>query len=465
GFAIQPELDAGEDCPSEDVVLRSQADIEAFAAQFPNCTNIPVGIFITEDESTRGDIVDLSALSFIESIDGHLAFFKVRDLTSLTGLENITSVTDFVGLNNMLSLEDLDGLSGLQSTGLLQVNKLGSLTALDGLVSLQTIENELVLINNPNLSNCSIDAVCAVLAMGKPARILNNLEGCSSTFEIEQICNPAEDVCPTEDVILRSQADIEAFAAAFPNCTNLPVGLFLTEDNAISGSIVDLTPLSFLESIDGHLAFFKLGALTSLNGLENITSVTDFVGLNRMPQLVDISGIANLESTGLLQLNKLEALTSTSNLNSQLVVDELVIINNTNLSNCASPFVCSHVTSGRPITVRNNGAFCVSAEAIGFLCSGLVGKQENSLEEVEAAPLGVYPNPVRSRLAVKNIKSSIKVVDVKIVDTFGNVVREVDASTIANGQLNLDVSGLRSGVYYLHISNGTLIESVSFMKL
>src|SRR5690606_5393100 len=54
--------------------------------------------------------------------------------------------------------------------------------------------------------------------------------------------------CPAGNVTLTSQAEIDDFATDYPNCTEVSGNLIIQGDN-----ITDLTPLSNLTSVGGHL--------------------------------------------------------------------------------------------------------------------------------------------------------------------------------------------------------------------
>lgn len=175
-------------CPPEDVVLRSQEDIDAFAATYPNCTNVPVGIFITEDMATPGDVMDFSPLSFIETIEGHLVFWRVRSSTDFSGFESLTSVGDVLGLNSMPNVTSLNGLQNVESVSWLQVTSMTNLTSLEGFTGLQTIDDRIVISSNRNLGFCSIDPICNLLDAGGSARVFRNGSECNSASDIEANC-------------------------------------------------------------------------------------------------------------------------------------------------------------------------------------------------------------------------------------------------------------------------------------
>lgn len=56
-------------CPPGNVELYSQADVNAFVASYPNCTTIDGYLYIT-----GSDVVDLSGLSNISTINGYSGF-------------------------------------------------------------------------------------------------------------------------------------------------------------------------------------------------------------------------------------------------------------------------------------------------------------------------------------------------------------------------------------------------------
>jgi len=220
----------GQTCPTEDVVLRTQEDIDEFAATYPNCTNMPVGIFITEDRATPGDVMDFSPLSFIETIAEHLVFWRVRSATDFSGFENLTSVGDVLGINSMANVTSLNGLQNVETVGWFQVTSTRNLTSLDDLTALTTIEDRIVISSNRNLSACSIDAVCDLLNAGGSARVFGNASGCSSVSEIEVECG-------NNGVV--AGVDLEVF----PNPATTSINL----------GEIELT--SYLQIIDGSVVY------------------------------------------------------------------------------------------------------------------------------------------------------------------------------------------------------------------
>src|SRR5690606_19456474 len=98
-------------CPPGGITFSSQAEIDAFATNYPNCTETG---YLSISGST---ITDLSPLSNLTSIGGYLNIYNNSNLTNLDGLSNLTSIGGFLDIYNNSNLTNLDGLSNLTSVG------------------------------------------------------------------------------------------------------------------------------------------------------------------------------------------------------------------------------------------------------------------------------------------------------------------------------------------------------------
>jgi len=84
-------------CLYDGITFSTQAQIDNFHINYPNCTEIEGAVEISGD-----DITDLDSLYVLTSIGGYLKIDSNDILTSLTGLENIdeASITDLTITNN-----------------------------------------------------------------------------------------------------------------------------------------------------------------------------------------------------------------------------------------------------------------------------------------------------------------------------------------------------------------------------
>lgn len=136
------------------ILFTTQAEIDNFPSNYPNCTDITG--FVRIEGIVGSDITNLDGLSGITSIGGYLRIRNCPLLENIDGLNGLTSVgdelritncpllTDIDALNNLTFvgsmliiggcslLEHIDGLNALTGTGLIEIGGNESLTSIDG---------------------------------------------------------------------------------------------------------------------------------------------------------------------------------------------------------------------------------------------------------------------------------------------------------------------------------------------
>ena len=106
---------------------------------------------------------------------------------------------------------------------------------------------------------------------------------------------PQDCLDPDQVIRLEGQIEVNNWTTNY-GCTSVQGKLFIQDASA--SAVTDLTPLSTLTNIDNTLLLgsgIGLSALTSLSGLENITSVGR-LNIVKMPLLSDISALSNLST-------------------------------------------------------------------------------------------------------------------------------------------------------------------------
>ncbi len=167
-------------CPDADIILSSQAEVDAFVTDYPGCSDLDFRLTIS-----GSDIIDLNPLSGITSvhalfiidnpqlvtldglqslqnIDGfdennftYLTIWDNNNLESIVALSNLTNLSDFEGIHlknnlNLISLQGLGGLSQMQDIILENNNALTDLVGLNqNIIGL----DDLIIDNNDNLEN------------------------------------------------------------------------------------------------------------------------------------------------------------------------------------------------------------------------------------------------------------------------------------------------------------------------
>jgi len=338
------ESDCENNCLPEGIVLSTQAEIDNFQNNYPDCAEIEGDVEISGD-----DIVNLNGLNSISTIGGSLVIYSNLSLVDLTGLENLISVfgslhiglpnpggawgnislTSLSGLNNLTFiagdlwivghslLTNFNGLESLASiggdlnighfgppngpygnplvincAGLESLSSIGgdlsilgnnSLSSLDGLgnIASGSVEN-LTIFGNYNLNSCDVQSICDYLiAPAGGVNISDNAPGCNSSEEIKEDC---ENNCLPEGITFTTQQEIDNFQSNYPNCVEIEGDVEISGDN-----IVNLNGLIEITSIGGGLIITQNHSLTSLAGFENLTTIEGSltIGSHAYPVWID----------------------------------------------------------------------------------------------------------------------------------------------------------------------------------
>jgi len=293
-------------CLPEGIYITTQAEIDSFQINYPNCTEIEGDVRIKAIFGTNITNLDgLSALTFIGGdleIGGVTGTFPAGNpyLTSLSGLANLTFVGGYFQIAYNSSLTNLTGLNNINAASI----------------------EDLYIYNNNSLSTCEVERVCNYLAAPNGVVLIeNNAPGCNSPNEVAEAC---ELPCPF-DIDFSSQLQIDSFQVTYPGCIEIGGNVTINGDD-----ITNLDGLNVLTTIWGDLVigFSSWGGgnplLTTLEGLENITFIggnliigDDYNPINGNPSLINLSGLDNLVSVGLnLEVYNNEELSSLSGLES-----------------------------------------------------------------------------------------------------------------------------------------------------
>ncbi len=141
-------------CPPPGTIFTNQAQVDALATQYPNCTVFEGNLVIQEAQA--GAIRQLSGLRKIQELDGDLVIRLNRDLQSLSGLSALRRISGELNIQSNGQLQNLNGLEALSYVGSqAMVLSNPALSNLDGLRNLRQINGSLYLRKNPSLSSMS----------------------------------------------------------------------------------------------------------------------------------------------------------------------------------------------------------------------------------------------------------------------------------------------------------------------
>ena len=290
-----------QDCPTSHLRLETQTDVDAFAAMYPNCTNIEERITI--GGSDLPTITDLSPLAQLVRVGGNLSINSTVDLESLNGLENIAAI------DGNLTIRDNQRLTGLLENW--QLDSVKSVTIDNNLLlenlslgKVKVIEGNLTITEGHFSALTGLDSITMV----KGSLLIKDNLSLSSDFGLQNL------------VEVEGELNIEnhpqlAALFQFPNLTSIGEDLIIKNSSisSLNGMIV-LKEINGDLNISGHQNLHESAAFISLESIagdlllsynENLSLVTGFNKLKHVEgnifwpsknQLEVISGFNSLDT-------------------------------------------------------------------------------------------------------------------------------------------------------------------------
>lgn len=300
---------SSQSCLPEGIFFETQAEIDNFQTNYPNCIEIEGDVTISGD-----DISNLNGLTVLTTIGGNFMIGNENggnpNLSNLGGLENITSIGGNLFVVNCNSLSNLIGLNGLTyiEGGIITIRSnsiLENLTGLENLTSVVGLEIDFnwgltSLLGLENLTSLSM------LSLYHNA-VLTSLEGLNNITAIEGI------------VWIDWNESLTSFSG-LDNLISVGDELRIHENFVLE----NITSLNNLNSIGGSLSIASNGTLTSLSGLDNIDAGS---------------------------------------------INDLSISNNGSLSTCEVQSICSYLSNPNgTVTIYSNASGCNGPPEIADAC-------------------------------------------------------------------------------------------------
>ncbi len=296
--------------------------------------------------------------------------------------------------------------------------------------------------------------------------------------------------CPTNNIILSTQQDIDDFSNNYPGCNEIMGNVTIQE--AVSGNILNLNGLSQINTVNGDLIIasnesllnleglsnlnnlqggfliFENNSLNSLSGLENLTTIgsgssvafyfaqnINISNLDALSNLESVNGSLTIKSSWLTNLNglvnvqniygnidiglnfRLTDIEGLRNIN-PLNINLFAITQNHVLSNCAIQSLCNYFDQiPSSINIQNNAAGCNYINEVRDACA--LGIKDQQLSEVK-----VYPNPTNDTFEISGLIEGI----LEIIDSQGRIVKQMDLNKGTHS-----ISELSTGVYFVKITS------------
>ena len=469
-------------------------------------------------------LTSLTGLDNVTSIGGDLELVYNSALTSLTGLDNLAAIGGWLNLNGNISLSNLTGFDNLTSIeGDLSIHFNDSLTSLMGfenlasigggltikynglLTSLTGLDNidassitDLYISNNTSLSICEVQCICTYLASPNgTVNIYNNAGGCNNPPEVANACSSSLPCPPYGNYYFVDQNEIDNFSINYPGCTILEGEVIINGDD-----ISNLNGLSVLTSIAGNLTITENNNLTSLTGLEGLTSVgnieiwdnvsltsltgleglisvgnveiwgnivlSSFTGLDNVTSitgglaignnqaLISMMGLDNVTSIGgelsIIDNSTLTSLTGLDNINGGSIIN-LHIQYNFSLSTCEVESICDYLASPNgTIFISSNATGCSSQEEVEAACG--VGLNENGTSE---SHINIFPNPASDQITIDLAEQGNNAG--WTISIYGMTGQELIKQQVHSFKSEIDISSLPAGIYYYALRSWELAQT------
>jgi len=318
-------------CPSGSIDFNSQQEVDDFALNYPNCTQILGSLSI--GGNLNNPISNLNGLSGVVSVANNLNISS-DSLTSLVGLENLNSIGGGLYINDS-SFSDLLGLDNLHSLGSLNISTT-NLTSLSGLENLNSIEGDVYFFSNYSLTSLSglenLNSIGGRLDFWENFA-LTNLSG------LENLNSIGGDFFSSDNGF----ANLEGLN----NLTTIGGNLYI-ENLLLESSLVNLEGLNNLKTVGGNLRIYNMWLLSDISALSN---------------LISIGGYLHISETSISDLSALENIDYTS-------ITDLTIQGNSQLSFCGVKSICNYLVNGGNAIISNVEG-CNTVEEIIQSCSGV----------------------------------------------------------------------------------------------
>ncbi len=405
-----------QSCPSEGVVLNTQADVDIFAKLYADCQHI--GGSLKLGYKLESDINNLSSLSNIRSIGGDLIITDNADLVDLRGLDALTSIGGVLRIASNRALMNLNGLEQLRWIGgsvRLSANR--SLVDLGALGQLTQVNGDFSISDNSDLQDLAgLESLLSV----RGHVIVNDNATLFSLQGLDGLGTIGLDLLVQNNGHLRSLDGLENIR---------DIGESLLIDN--NPFLQDISGLSRLQSIGRNLQITNNASLLTVQGLDSLHTMNGLLQFFNNPELLNLTPLDGLSHEG---------------------IQDLAILSSEKLSACQALSICDYLKiAGNSASIRSNDDGCNSREEVLKHCPGDGG---NSSPHRRGDSV-FFPNPTSGEIFVRGETED------------GDRFQVIDAigKKIAHGLLDgnkIDLTNLPSGCYFVEYfsGEGAAVEAV-----
>lgn len=408
-------------CPQGLIELRSQEEVEAFAARYPHCDRIQGSLFIGKYNGWS-DIHDLQPLFNIKEIEGDLRMSSINKVSNYNfdSLERIGGTLDY----EVMKIDNF-GYPNLKSIGGISIFNVFKVLGTYGFESLESLEE---VRGDIKLEYGNFNEIGSLIVSDSIHGDLKISEGFGSTLEID--ISPISNVRYIEGglIIEGASSDIAYDSNTFSQIEHLdalsistqinsPIHLNLDTDSLsyfvtnqtvvfpdnkithVRGNLIlrgaEITDWSQLNSVGASLYMTNMESIDTVSftqlrsvgdrlllegsGLEDFTQFRNLKDVQRLVLSINSSnfslhGLGAIDSLHSLNLIQNENLKTLDGLSEHLKIGYRVELSaNPNLIVCDYDWLCDHIESGGNVSIGSNGIGCENASRLRCLSNSVSG--------------------------------------------------------------------------------------------
>jgi hypothetical protein len=392
-------------CLPYGITFETQAQVDNFQIEYPNCTEIEGNVWINGD-----DITNLNGLNVLTYIGGELYLNDSDSLTDLTGLENLNYIGGLLMAYSNDMLTSFSGLDNLTAIGQqLFITHNDALTSFSGLGNVTSIGGFLEIIYNNSLAS------------------LNGLENLNFIADYIWIAyNPAMNS-------LSGLGNLDS------------IGGYL--GNGYSPSLTSLNGLSALTSIGGNLVISSNDSLTNLTELGHLTSIGGNLFISYNKALSSLKGLDNIDANS---------------------ISNLEIHHNDLLCECEVQSICNCLADPNGyVYIDENYAGCNTEDEVEAACA--VGLDEttylknnvNLYPNPSSTQITIATSGLSSKFPARTTNAVQSGGQISIFNLSG---QQFTTQQITEPLTTIDISGLAQGVYFVQLTDDMTAVVGKFMK-
>ena len=277
-----------------DVELLTQQDVEDFGAI--GYTEITGNLVISSQLDNPDPITSLVSLSTLEIIGDDLSLNPVFEITSLNGLHNLTSITGSLVLYGNANITSLDAFSSVNSTVTsLEIYVFREIETLDGLENISIASGgNLIIEGNDSLTSLDAiqDGIPSIMGIVKFEELIAQCGPFLGCGDIPPVPQPF-----TSLIFLVNLTEVEWLRIKGFQGISLAGVENITDINRLSlwynPNITNLQELSAVTSDLLGVFISDNIQLETLDGLENITTITNGLNVVGNLSLTDFCALGN----------------------------------------------------------------------------------------------------------------------------------------------------------------------------